>query len=253
MCPQGLRRWARLCRAAFAALLRRVFLFPMHCTVIIPAAGIGSRFGSEIPKQYTHVAGQPVLAATIERFLESGLVSRLIVATSAEDEWWAELFESRRWEGVERVQGGATRQESVLSALRVAGDDGLVAVHDAVRPYFRLETFRRLLEAAEKHGAALPALPLRETVHRVIDGEVKGSPDRSELWAAQTPQCFRLELLQEVMERAWHEGLIGTDEASLVARYDHPVKVIEGDVGNIKITTPDDVVLIEELLKGRTE
>lgn len=225
----------------------------MHCIVIIPAAGIGSRFGSEIPKQYVELDGTPILAWTIDRFLESGLVSRLIVATSAEDKWWPDLFESRRWEKVERVQGGATRQESVRAALRVAGDDGLVAVHDAVRPYFRLETFRRLLETAEKAGAALPALPLRETVHRVVDGEVKGSPDRSELWSAQTPQCFRLELLQEVMERAWHEGATGTDEASLVARYDHPVKVVEGDVGNIKITTPDDIVLIEELLKGRAE
>ena len=225
----------------------------MHCTVIIPAAGIGSRFGSEIPKQYVDLGGTPILAVTIGRFLRSGLVSRIIVATSSEDQWWQGLVESNQWNDVERVQGGETRQESVLAALRVAGDDGLVAVHDAVRPYFRQQTFRTLLETAEEYGGALPARPVRETIHRVVDGVVKESPDRSELWSAQTPQCFRMEILQEVMERAWHESLIGTDEASLVASYDHIVRVVEGDVGNIKITTPDDILLMEEFLKGQQE
>lgn len=221
----------------------------MYCTVIIPAAGTGTRFGGEIPKQYAPLGGVPILAATIERFLGTGMASRIIVATSAEDLWWAEMASARRWSGVERVSGGETRQESVIAALRIAGEEGLVAVHDAVRPYFREETFRRLLESAEKHGAAVPALPLRETVHRVIEGEVRETPDRAQLWSAQTPQCFRLELLQQVMERAWHEGASGTDEASLVARYDHVVKVIEGDVGNIKITTPDDALLMERFLE----
>lgn len=225
----------------------------MHCTVIIPAAGIGSRFGSEIPKQYVDLGGTPILAATIGRFLKSGLVTRIIVATSSEDQWWQGLVDSNQWKDVERVQGGATRQESVLAALRVAGDDGLVAVHDAVRPYFRQQTFRTLLETAEEYGGALPSLPVRETIHRVVDGVVKESPDRSELWSAQTPQCFRMEILQEVMERAWHEGVIGTDEASLVASYDHVVRVVEGDVGNIKITAPDDIILMEEFLKGLQE
>lgn len=221
----------------------------MYCTVIIPAAGTGTRFGGEIPKQYVSLGGAPILAATIERFLRTGMATRIIVATSAEDLWWSEMMSASRWDGVERVQGGATRQESVLAALRIAGEEGLVAVHDAVRPYFRRETFQRLLEAADKHGAALPALALRETVHRVVDGEVRETPDRAQLWSAQTPQCFRLELLQQVMERAWHEGASATDEASLVARYDHVVKVIEGDVGNIKITTPDDILLMERFLK----
>lgn len=222
----------------------------MHCTVIIPAAGIGSRFGSEIPKQYTLIGGMPILVRTIERFLSSGMAARIIVATAAEDRWWPEISESNQWSGVDRVEGGATRQESVLAALHEAGQTGLVAVHDAVRPFFRIETLRSLLEAADEVGAALPALPIRETVHRVERGTVRETMDRSELWMAQTPQCFRAELLHDVMNQARKEGMQGTDEAGLIARYDHPVRVVEGDVGNVKITTPEDLLLVEPFLRG---
>lgn len=221
----------------------------MHCTVIIPAAGIGTRFGSEIPKQYFEIGGVPILARTIDRFLRSGLTPRIIVATAEGDRWWPEIRESRRWDGVETVRGGATRQESVMAGLRKAGTEGLVAIHDAVRPYFRRVTFQKLLEAAEAEGAALPALPLRETIHRVENGTIVETVDRASLWGAQTPQCFRTELLAELMERAWHESVVATDEASLVAHYDHPVRVIEGDPGNIKITTPEDIDLIEPFLR----
>lgn len=224
----------------------------MRCTVIIPAAGVGRRFGSDVPKQYVPIGGVPILVRTIRRFLASGLAARVIVATSDTDQWWTEIAASQSWSDVERVEGGATRQESVMAALRVAGTNGLVAVHDAVRPYFRRETLDRLLTAADEFGAAVPALPVKETVHRVVDGVIRATPDRNELWTAQTPQCFRLELLQEAMERAWHEAFTGTDEASVVARYEHPVRVIEGDPGNIKITTPDDLHLVGELLEKET-
>lgn len=221
----------------------------MHCTVIIPAAGTGTRFGSEVPKQYALLDGEPILVRTIERLLGTGLVTRIIVATAAEDRWWEPISKSKGWAGVDRVEGGKTRQASVMAALGRTGNSGLVAVHDAVRPYFRKDTLERLLEAAEELGAAVPALPVRETVHRVVDQKIRETPDRSELWTVQTPQCFRAELLQHVMERAWQERYSGTDEASLVAHYDHPVRVIEGDAANIKITRPDDLLLVEGFLK----
>lgn len=217
----------------------------MHCTVIIPAAGVGTRFGGETPKQYVELDGVPIIVRTIERFLRYGLAERIIVATAEGDRWWPEIRESRRWEGVESVRGGATRQESVHAALREVGDEGVVAIHDAVRPYFRRETLASLIEAAERQGAAIPALPVRETIHRVNeDRRIGETLDRSTLWAAQTPQCFRADLIGELMERAWHEGFSGTDEAALVARYDRPVAVLEGDRGNIKITTTEDLLLI---------
>ncbi|MDX1584210.1 MAG: 2-C-methyl-D-erythritol 4-phosphate cytidylyltransferase, partial [Thermoanaerobaculia bacterium] len=170
-------------------------------------------------------------------------------ATHPEDEWWPEIIESKQWPQVERVEGGSTRQDSVLAALRAAGSSGLVAVHDSVRPYFRIETLRRLLETVEEHGAAIPALPLRDTVHLVEGSEVRQTPDRSDYRAAQTPQCFRADILLEAMERAVSEGHTGTDEAGIVARIGHPVRIIEGDEGNIKITTPEDLLLVEPFLK----
>jgi 2-C-methyl-D-erythritol 4-phosphate cytidylyltransferase len=222
----------------------------MDCTVIIPAAGTGSRFGGDTPKQYVTLRGEPLLALTIDRFLRTGMVRRIIVATSEQDRRWDALREAKGWEDVVRASGGETRQESVLSALRIAGSEGLVAVHDAVRPYFRNETLKRLLEAAEECGAAIPALPVRETIHVVRDSQVVETADRTELWAAQTPQCFRIEILTALMERAWHEAFTATDEASLFARYSQPVRVIEGDPGNIKITTSEDLALIEGILEN---
>jgi 2-C-methyl-D-erythritol 4-phosphate cytidylyltransferase len=222
----------------------------MDCTVIIPAAGKGARFGGTVPKQYASLRGQPILALTIDRFLRTGLARRVIVATSEEDDRWNPLRESKGWEDVVRATGGETRQESVLSALRIAGNDGLVAIHDAVRPYFRTETLKRLLEIAEETGAAIPALSLRETIHVVRESRIVETPDRSELWAAQTPQCFKAELLAVLMERAWHGAFTATDEASLLVRYDKPVRVVEGDIGNIKITTPEDLALMEHILEN---
>jgi 2-C-methyl-D-erythritol 4-phosphate cytidylyltransferase len=222
----------------------------MNCTVIIPAAGRGTRFGGDVPKQYATLHGQPILALTIERFLRTGLARRVIVATSEDDDRWNPLRESRGWEDVVRATGGETRQESVLSALRIAGNQGLVAIHDAVRPYFRTDTLRRLLETAEETGAAIPALSVRETIHVVREARIVETPDRSELWAAQTPQCFRVELLTALIERAWHEGFTATDEASLFVRYDQPVRVVEGDIGNVKITTSEDLVLMERILEN---
>lgn len=214
----------------------------MNCTVVIPAAGRGVRFGGPVPKQYSLLRGEPLIARTIDRFLRSGLAGRIIVAVSEDDTRWAAIAEQRRWEDVEWVTGGETRQASVMNAMRVVDPAvKLVAVHDAVRPFFRMSTLRTLLELADEFGAAIPVIHVTETLHRVDGNEIESTLDRDSIVRAQTPQCFQAELLASVIERAWHEGNMSTDEAALVASYGIKVRTVEGDEGNLKITTAADL------------
>ena len=211
----------------------------MAVLVIIPAAGSGSRFGGELPKQFHPLAGRPILLNTIERFFTAEEVTNIIVAVAE-----PLLAGVKQTDRVRFVAGGATRQQSVSNAFHaVEGEFELVAVHDAVRPFFRLTTFRALLAAAREHGASLPALPVTDTIHEVQDGYIASTLDRSALVGAQTPQCFRYEVLHDVIDRG-DPG--ATDEASLAARLGYKVRVLQGDPHNIKITRPDDLALAEQ-------
>lgn len=210
--------------------------------VIIPAAGAGTRFGGDLPKQFLPLAGKPILQHVIERFIVEGSAARIVVPVAES------LLASIKQAGdkVQFVAGGATRQQSVLNGLAAAeGEFDLVAVHDAVRPFFRFETFRALLAAAREHGGSFPALPVTDTIHRIVDDSIAETLDRSELAAAQTPQCFRFDVLRDSLARAGEEGVEGTDEAGLAARYGHKIRVVLGDSYNIKITRPDDLALAE--------
>lgn len=202
--------------------------------VIIPAAGSGTRFGGDLPKQYLLLRGRTILDHTIDRFLRSGLVDEVVVAVAAD------RIQPLR-ERVRFVAGGATRQESVANALDASDGFELVAVHDAVRPFFPVDALAALLDAAREHGASLPALPVTDTIHVTRDGAIASTPDRAQLVAAQTPQCFRVELLRDVLARAKRNGESGTDEAGLAARYGFAVKVLPGDPRNFKITRPEDL------------
>ncbi len=208
----------------------------MTALVIIPAAGSGSRLGGEIPKQFRLLAGRPILDRVIERFHDVG---RIIVAV-------AEPQTMQSTARVRFVAGGATRQESVIRALAAAEDDfDLVAVHDAVRPFFKTTTFHALLDAAAEHGAAFPAMAVTDTIHIARDGRLVSTPERAQLVAAQTPQCFRLGILRDVLEKAQRDGVDGTDEAGLAARYGYDVRVLPGDAANFKITRAEDLAYAE--------
>lgn len=217
----------------------------MKIAVIIPAAGSGSRFGGEIPKQFVPLAGKPILQHVIERFIHFG-VDRIVVAVA---EPLVATVRQGDEDRVRFVAGGATRQESVTRALRALRelDDAceIVAVHDSVRPFLRQQLFDAVIAAAAEHGAALPALPVTDTIHAVRDGAIARTLDRDELVAAQTPQCFRLEVLRDVLEAAFHEGRSATDEAALAAFYGHRVALVPGDPANIKITRPEDLAIAE--------
>jgi 2-C-methyl-D-erythritol 4-phosphate cytidylyltransferase len=217
----------------------------MPVAVIIPAAGSGARFGGDIPKQFRLLGGKPILQLVVERFLAHERVSRIVVAV-------AEILvsEAKQTERVKFVAGGATRQQSVTNALASIGDEELVAVHDAVRPFFGYGTFDALLDAATAHGAAFPGVPVTDTIHLVRDERIVQTPERQSLVAAQTPQCFRTAILRDVLARA--EGDDATDEAGLAARLGYDVRVVPGDPMNFKITRPEDLAAAERMLEQRS-
>ncbi|HEX8153242.1 MAG TPA: 2-C-methyl-D-erythritol 4-phosphate cytidylyltransferase, partial [Thermoanaerobaculia bacterium] len=190
--------------------------------------------------------GKPILLHTVERFVVDEFVDRVIVAVAE-----PLLANIRQTERVRFVAGGATRQQSVIRALASASDlePELIAVHDAVRPFFSHEVFHVALEAAREYGAAVPVIPVTDTIH-IASSEmtIAQTLERNQLAAAQTPQCFRAEVLRDVLERAAAAGDDATDEAGLAARYGYQVKVVPGDAMNFKITRPEDLAYAETCL-----
>ena len=216
----------------------------MKILIIIPAGGSGTRFGGQIPKQFQLLAGKPLLQHVIERFLADQEVVKIIVPVIEAALPGVDRSPLQR---VQFVAGGNTRLQSVTRAFEAATEDfDVVGVHDAVRPFFRFTTFRAVVDAAGKTGAAFPALPVTDTIHVMNDdGTIRQTLDRNALAAAQTPQCFRMDVLRDVLRRATAAGDDGTDEAGLAARYGHPVKAVPGDPTNVKITRPDDLSMAE--------
>jgi 2-C-methyl-D-erythritol 4-phosphate cytidylyltransferase len=213
--------------------------------VIVPAAGAGARFGGAIPKQFMTLGGKPIIQHVIERFLLDELVERVIVPVSQQL-----LASVKNTERVAFIAGGETRQQSVIRGVEEAADADLIAIHDAVRPLFAIETLHAVAIAAAEIGAALPVVPVVDTIHVMNeDATIASTLDRGQLGAAQTPQCFRAALLREILERAEREGVTGTDEAGLAARFGHMVKAVPGDPRNLKITLPEDLAVAESYLE----
>ena len=217
--------------------------------VIIPAAGSGSRFGGGLPKQFQPLAGKPLLQHVVERFLLEDGVDRVIVPVA--EILLGSVSSSAR---VTFIAGGETRQQSVIRGVAAADDAELIAVHDAARPLFSSAIFRAVVDAARAAGAALPVIPVTDTIHVMNDdATIDRTLDRTTLGAAQTPQCFRAELLREILERAQREGIEGTDEAGLAARFGHRVQAVPGDPRNLKITVPEDLAIAESYLRQWSE
>jgi 2-C-methyl-D-erythritol 4-phosphate cytidylyltransferase len=213
--------------------------------VIIPAAGAGARMGGQTPKQFLRLPTSPILFATVEHFARHRSVDRIVVVAPADWVGRAErlLKPLPGPKGIRVVPGGRERQESVALGLEALGDSAapVVVVHDAVRPFITAALIDAVTAAALDHGAAICALPIRETVKRVRDGFVDATVDRAGLWSVQTPQAFRIGLLREAHDKARRDDFHGTDDAMLVERLGHRVRVVPGLEQNFKITTPADL------------
>ena len=225
-----------------------------HITAIVPAGGRGQRMGSEQPKQYLSLGGQPVLQHVLARLEASPLVTDIVLVLRPEDMDFCrrQVIEPGAFAKIRAVvPGGAERRESVYLGLQQTEAD-IVLVHDAVRPFFSDELIARVVEATRAHGAALPGLQVVETIKEVEDGRVVGTPDRERLWRAQTPQGFDRRLLQRAHDEAGSAGQ-ATDDAMLVERLGHVVHLVQGESDNLKITTPSDLMWAEWRIEEREQ
>jgi 2-C-methyl-D-erythritol 4-phosphate cytidylyltransferase len=210
--------------------------------VLVPAGGLGTRLGSRMPKQFLALGREPILSATLRHFRRHPRVGAVVVAAPEAHVERARRVLRGTGAALTIVAGGATRQESVWLALQAAPPGTrVIQVHDAVRPVLSRALIDTLIAAAERDGAAICALPIAETVKRVRDGLVEATVDRDGLWAVQTPQAFRAPVLREAHDKARRDGFVGTDEAMLVERLGHRVRVVPGLVENVKITTSADL------------
>jgi 2-C-methyl-D-erythritol 4-phosphate cytidylyltransferase len=223
---------------------------------IIVAAGRGSRMGGGRAKQFREIYGIPIIIHTLRRFEQCSSVGETtVVLPDAEREEFLSLAGTYGLRKLARaVAGGETRALSVWNGLRSLGDLGdsdVVAVHDGVRPFVEPEEIDRVVREAEEHGAAILAAPAVETIKEAEGGRVLRTHERSRLWHAQTPQCFRLGLLRRVYESALDEGSAdATDCSALVERLGVEVRIVAGGPHNIKVTTPRDFALAEVIAQS---
>ena len=224
-----------------------------RAAAIVPAAGRGARIGFKTPKTFIDLGGVPLLARTIAALAAS---RRLAVIQPVLPRTHLALFASRvlarhRWERcLPAVAGGRERQDSVAAGLRALPDDiDIVLIHDGARPFVTTALVDRVLAEARRHGAAIAAVPVPDTVKRVSpDLFVDGTVERRALWLAQTPQAFQVNLLREAHERARAAGLDATDDAALVEVLGHPVRVVPGSRLNFKVTTREDLAIARALV-----
>ena len=226
----------------------------MRVIALIPAAGMGKRMGAGINKQYLLLRGRPILAHTIEVFERAPFVDDIyVIIPEQEIPFCREEVVSRY--GFTKVRsivaGGEERQHSVINGLRAvesAADDDVVLIHDGVRPFVTPPILEHAVATAAESDGALVAVPAKDTIKVVVDGIIRETPPRERLWLAQTPQAFRYGIIRAAHEAAAAENYLGTDDATLVERLGREVRVVVGDYRNIKITTPEDLVLAEAFL-----
>jgi 2-C-methyl-D-erythritol 4-phosphate cytidylyltransferase len=213
---------------------------------VVVAAGEGRRFGG--PKQFAALRGRPVLDWSLAAFESNPHVDAVVLVLVHPGEGGKYAARYAKIEAV--VRGGERRQDSVacgVAALKGQGDD-IVLVHDGARPLVTQELIERVIDAARETGAAVPAVPLEDTVKEAEKGRVVRTLERGRLFRAQTPQGFALGLLQRALAQARAEGADATDEAALVERLGLPVALVPGDPRNIKITSPLDLTMAEAFL-----
>ena len=217
--------------------------------IIIVAGGKGLRMGSDIPKQFLPIGGKPVLMRTLERFREySADLQIILVLPEAQQDYWQELCRKYNFEvEYQLANGGQTRFHSVQNGLALMPDDaeGVVGVHDGVRPFPSIEVIRNCYETARTVKAVIPVIPVVETV-RHLSPLTSITVPRDEYRLVQTPQTFDIQLLKAANRQPYNDGF--TDDASVVESYGHAITLVEGNRENIKITTPYDIVVAEAIL-----
>ena len=225
----------------------------MMTGAVIVAAGSGKRMGGERNKLWLPLGGEPIFAHAVRLFAFHPEVQETVLVVSERDREDVSSWLQAQGIRVTLALGGAERQDSVRNGLQALSPEcSYVLVHDAARPFVTARQISEIIRQVHRDGATIMAVPVKDTIKVVgATGQVESTPARESLWAVQTPQAFRMSLLLEAHQRAWEAGKRGTDDAMLVEWLGHPVTVMPGSYENIKITTPDDMLLGEEILRKR--
>ena len=223
---------------------------------LVPAAGRGLRMGGAIPKQFLALGGEPLVVHSLRVLQHSPVIDEIILAVPQADLDYClnDLAVRYGFSKIKRVvAGGKERQDSVRHALEHTPEDTqTVVVHDAVRPFLTERMVAEVVEAAQRIGGAIVALPMRDTVKQVgLERHIERTVDRTPLWLAQTPQAFQRDWLLQVHRKAHAEGVHATDDAFLFEWAGHAVVVVEGSGENIKVTRPEDMIIGEAILASR--
>ena len=229
------------------------------CTAIVLAAGQGRRMGTKTQKQYLEIIGKPVLCYSLEVFQESEIIDEIILVVGKGQETYCkkEIVEKYQIQKVKKiVTGGEERYHSVWNGLKEVSKDGYVFIHDGARPFIDNAIIERGLAAASKTGASVVGMPSKDTV-KISDaeGNVSETPDRSSVWIVQTPQIFQYPLIYGAYTSIRQKEMTGITDDAMVAEHETGVKIrfSEGSYRNIKITTPEDLVVAEAFLKENRE
>lgn len=224
-------------------------------SVVIVSAGRGSRMKADINKQFLKLQNKEVIAHTIDKFYNNENIGEIIVVVR-EDE--AEFFkiniiEKYGYKNIKIAFGGSERQDSVYNGLKMVDENcKIVLIHDGARPFVNNETIDNAIESAKENKCVIVGVPVKDTI-KVIDenNNVCDTPDRSTLWSIQTPQVFDYSLIMKAHEKAREDNYYGTDDSMLMEYFGQKVKVVEGSYNNIKITTPEDLKISEEILRDK--
>jgi len=229
-----------------------------YVSAIIAAAGMSNRMKSKINKQFIFLDDKPILAHTIEKFERCKYIDEIIVVAKEDEINYCkkEIVRKYKFRKVSKiVRGGKERQDSVYNGMLALNEkSGIVLSHDGARPFVNLKNIIDSIEGAYNYGACIVAVPVKDTIKIVDDNQnINRTPRRSLLWQAQTPQCFKKEILIEAYRKAIEDGFMGTDDSMLVERLGIDVKIVMGSYENMKITTPEDIIIAESLLKDKSE
>lgn len=228
----------------------------MSNTAVILAAGLGKRMQAGHNKQFIEICGQSVLTHTLTVFAQIPEIAKIVLVVRAGEEdtcqnMIPEIAENKTVLAI----GGKERQDSVHNGIRaITWECEYILIHDGARPLITEEVIRRTLLAAQNSGAAICAVPVKDTIKQAdSDGNVLATIPRESLWAVQTPQVFRADLIRRAYENAYVHNHYGTDDASLVEYLGEKIKIVTGDYENIKITTPEDIPTAEQILQKRQQ
>ena len=222
-------------------------------SVVIVSAGRGSRMKSDINKQFLKIGGKEVIAHTVERFYNNKNIGEIIIVVREDEkEFFQEnIINKYGYKNLKIAFGGKERQDSVYNGLKeVDKNCGIVLIHDGARPFVTNEIIEKSIKCAQKYNCAIVGIPVKDTIKIVNENnDVCNTPDRNTLWSIQTPQVFEYSLIMKAHEKAKDDKYYGTDDSMLIEYLGYNVKVVEGSYDNIKITTPEDLKVAEEILR----